>query len=196
MRATAFLLLATCFTPIAFSQSSEQATLDMILAEVRTLNEKVANLEKRVAVFESNSEEAPEAIRAAIEYAAANPPPVEGKSPNKWYENLRVELKKADVRASGNWVKPESWERIETKMTPEEVIAILGEPTARKFSIRKDTDEILIYEGDLHGDTGKLVRGKSASTKAKSHASQIRTSSFSIAGVLRPIKVSNFQSTP
>ena len=116
----------------------------MILAEVRALNEKVANLEKRVAAFESDSEETPAVARAAIEYAAANPPPVEEKSRNKWYENLRVELKKADVRASGNWVKPESWERIETKMTPEEVIAILGEPTDRKFSIRKDTDEVLV----------------------------------------------------
>ena len=159
MRANAFLLLAKCFTAIAFSQSSDQATLDMILAEVRVLNEKVANLEKRVAAFESDSEEAPAVARAAIEYAAANPPPVEEKSRNKWYENLRVELQNADVLASGNWVKPESWKRIETKMTPEEVIAILGEPTARKFSVRKENDEILIYEGDLHG-TGKLVRGE------------------------------------
>lgn len=133
--------------------------MDMILAEVRVLNEKVANLEKRVAAFESDSEEAPAVARAAIEYAAANPPPVEEKSRNKWYENLRVELQNADFLASGNWVKPESWKRIETKMTPEEIIAILGEPTARKFSVRKENDEILIYEGDLHG-TSKLVRGE------------------------------------
>ena len=159
MRANAFLLFAKFFTPIAFSQSNDQATLDMILAEVRVLNEKVANLEKRVAAFESDSEEAPAVARAAIEYAAANPPPVEEKSRNKWYENLRVELQNADFLASGNWVKPESWKRIETKMTPEEVIAILGEPTASKFSVRKENDEILIYEGDLHG-AGKLVRGE------------------------------------
>ena len=108
----------------------------MILAEVRVLNEKVANLEKRVAAFESDSEEAPAVARAAIEYAAANPPPVEEKSRNKWHENLRVELQNADFLASGNWVKPESWKRIETKMTPEEVIAILGEPTASKLSVR------------------------------------------------------------
>ena len=136
MRANAILLFATCFTPIAFSQSSDQATLDIILAEVRVLNEKVANLEKRVAAFESDSEEAPAVARAAIEYAAANPPPVEEKSRNKWHENLRVELQNADFLASGNWVKPESWKRIETKMTPEEVIAILGEPTASKLSVR------------------------------------------------------------
>ena len=123
----------------------------MILAEVRVLNEKVANLEKPVAAFESDSEEAPAVARAAIEYAATNRPLVEEKSRNKCHENRRVEFQKADVLASGNWVKPESWKRIETKMTPEEVIAILGEPTARKFSVRKDTDEILIYEGDLMG---------------------------------------------
>lgn len=136
MRANTILLFATCFTPSAFSQSNDQATLDMILAEVRVLNEKVANLEKRVAAFESDSEEAPAVARAAIEYAAANPPPVEEKSRNKWHENLRVELQNADFLASGNWVKPESWKRIETKMTPEEVIAILGEPTASKLSVR------------------------------------------------------------
>ena len=108
MRANAFLLLATCFTPSAFYQSSDQATLDMILAEVRVLNEKVANLEKPVATFESDSEEAPAVARAAIEYAAANPPPVEEKRRNKWHENRRKELQKADVLASGNWVKPDS----------------------------------------------------------------------------------------
>ena len=46
------------------------------------------------------------------------------------------------------------------------MIAILGEPSARKFSIRKDTDEILIYESDLHG-TGKLVRGEVRIYKGK-----------------------------
>ena len=92
MIATASLFLATCFTPIAFSQSSEQDTLDIIRAEVRALNEKVGNLEKRVAAIESNSEDPPAAIRAAIEYAAANPPPVEEKSHNTWYEYLRAEL--------------------------------------------------------------------------------------------------------
>ena len=166
MRAPALLLIAICLIPSAVSQSSDQATLDMILAEVRALNEKVANLEKRVAAFESSSEEVPAVTQAAIDYAESNPPPVEAKSRNKWYENLRVDLKKADVRASGDWVKPESWDKIETKMTPDEVIAILGEPSARKFSIRKDTDEILIYESDLHG-TGKLVRGEVRIYKGK-----------------------------
>jgi len=160
MRATVvFLFTVGLITTHLFSQSNDQATLDLILVEVRALNEKVEELEKRVAALESASEDTPAIARAAIDYAAANPPPTEEKSRNKWYENLRVELKKADVRASGDWVKPESWDQIETGMDPEEAIAILGEPSARKFSIRKDTDEILIYEGDLHG-SGKLIKGE------------------------------------
>lgn len=167
MRATViFLFTMGLITPRLFSQSNDQATLDLILAEVRALNDKVEELEKRVAAFESASEETPAIARAAIDYAAANPPPTEEKSRNKWYENLRVELKKADVRASGDWVKPESWDQIKTGMDPEDVIAVLGEPSARKFSIRKDTDEIMIYEGDLHG-TGKLVKGEVRIYKGK-----------------------------
>ena len=127
MRATVvFLFTVGLITTHLFSQSNDQATLDLILVEVRALNEKVEELEKRVAALESASEDTPAIARAAIDYAAANPPPTEEKSRNKWYENLRVELKKADVRASGDWVKPESWDQIETGMDPEEAIAILG----------------------------------------------------------------------
>ncbi|MBT5168361.1 MAG: hypothetical protein HOI15_01540 [Opitutales bacterium] len=68
-------------------------------------------------------------------------------------------MRKADVRASGAWTVPEIWDRVALKMSPEEAVAILGEPLLKKFSIRKDTDEIFIYQGDLDG-TGNPIKGE------------------------------------
>ncbi len=45
-------------------------------------------------------------------------------------------------------------------------MAILGEPMDKKFSIRKDTDEVLIFRGDLDGkgytvkDEVRIYKGK------------------------------------
>lgn len=149
----ATLLLASA----AHSADADQATLNQILAEIRTLNEKVAALETRLAKYENAAGTAAALPPAVIAYAAANPPPQGQK--DKWYENLRIELRKADARASGAWVKPETWDRLALKMSPDEAVAILGKPTLKKFSIRKDTDEIYIYEGDIDG-TGDLIKGE------------------------------------
>lgn len=150
-------VLAFLLAGNAYSADASQATLDRILAEIRTLSEKVSSLEARLAKYEDTAETAAALPPAVAAYAAANPPPKGQK--DKWYENLRIELRKADARASGAWVKPESWDRLALKMSPDEAIAILGEPTSKKFSIRKDTDEIYIYEGDLEG-TGELIKGE------------------------------------
>jgi outer membrane murein-binding lipoprotein Lpp len=159
MRASHTFIVYLCLATLPLQGQTDQATLDRILSEVRALNEKVASLEKRIAEMEGNAP-APQAASVPAEVAAfvaANPPPKENKE--KWYENLRIELRKADARASGEWVKPEAWSKIALKMKPEEVIAILGEPSFKKFSIRKDTDEIFHYEADLKG-TGKLTKGE------------------------------------
>ena len=68
-------------------------------------------------------------------------------------------MRKADARASGPWVKPETWSKVALKMSPQEAIAILGEPSFKKFSIRKDTDEIYHYQADFKG-TGELTKGE------------------------------------
>ncbi len=143
---------------------STQATLDQILAEIKSLNEKVTALEERLAQIEGTTEVSQALPQAAVAYAAANPPPKGDKE--KWYENLRIELRKADVRASGDWVNPDAWDKLALKMKPEEVVAILGEPMSKKFSIRKDTDEIFIYEGDLDGQ-GNVVKGEVRIYKGK-----------------------------
>ncbi len=81
-------------------------------------------MEALLAKYEEFSE-VPNAVpRAADAYAASNPPPEGDK--NKCYENLRIELRKAEVRASGDWVNPDAWDKLALKMKPEEVVAILG----------------------------------------------------------------------
>lgn len=148
----------------SIAAGADQATLDQILAEIKSLNEKVAALETRLARYEEVAEVSSAIPQAAVAYATSNPPPKGDK--NKWYENLRIELHKADVRASGDWINPDAWDRLALKMKPEEVIAILGEPMDKKFSIRKDTDEIFIYEGDLDG-LGNTIKGEVRIYKGK-----------------------------
>lgn len=157
----------------SYAANDNQATLDQILAEIKSLNEKVSALEVRLAKYEEVADVSNAIPQAAVAYAAANPPPKGEK--DKWYENLRIELRKADVRASGNWVNPDSWDQLALKMKPDEVVAILGEPMDKKFSIRKDTDEIYIYQGDLDGQ-GNNVKGEVRIYKGK--VSKILAPSF------------------
>ncbi len=153
MRPLTFFVPAVllCLIPIAPAAADDR--LDQALAEIRALRESVQRLEARLEQLESDR--AAEAPAAAV---AAAPDNDSGDLKN-WFDSMRVELKKAEARASGAWTKPAVWEQIRAGMEEEEAIAILGEPTRRKFSLRKDTDEILVYEGDLLGD-GDLVEGE------------------------------------
>lgn len=164
MKPALTILVVLLFANSSFAADATQATLDQILAEIKSLNGKVAALEARLAQYEGTASGSQPVPPAAVAYAAANPPPKGEK--DKWYENLRIELRKADVRASGDWVNPDAWDRLELKMKPEEVVAILGAPMNTKFSIRKDTDEIYIYEGDLDGQ-GNVVKGEVRIYKGK-----------------------------
>jgi len=165
MKSALTLLFVFLFATAPLAADDTQATLDQILAEIKSLNEKVAALEARLAEYEEATASAQQPLPpAAAAYAAANPPPKGEKE--KWYENLRIELRKADVRASGDWVNPDAWDKLALKMKPDEVVAILGEPVSKKFSIRKDTDEIFIYEGDLDGQ-GNDVKGEVRIYKGK-----------------------------
>ena len=164
MKRAVSLLSILMLSSTSFAADFAQATLDQVLAEIKSLNEKVSALEARLAKYEEVSE-VPNAVpQAADAYAASNPPPEGDK--NKWYENLRIELRKAEVRASGDWVNPDAWDKLALKMKPEEVVAILGEPMDKNFSIRKDTDEVLIYRGDLDGQ-GNTVKGEVRIYKGK-----------------------------
>lgn len=133
--------------------------LDQVLAELQSLREQVAALETRLEAVESNSAEPSSNQNIA-------PDAIQPRERKNWFDTMRVELKKAEVRASGAWTTPSSWDGIRTGLKEEEVIALLGEPTQRKFSVRRDTDEILIYEGDLEG-TGELIEGEIRIYKGK-----------------------------
>ncbi len=148
----------------SFAADFERATLDQVLVEIKSLNEKVSALKVRLAKYEEVSEVPNTVPRAAVAHATSNPSPKDDK--NQWYENLRIELCKAEVRASGDWVNPDAWDKLASKMNPREFVAILGEPMDKKFSIRKDTDEVLIFRGDLEGkgytvkDEVRIGKGK------------------------------------
>lgn len=126
--------------------------LDAILSELRALRAQVSELEARVAQIEG----AP-AVQAVAAPAADDSKAAPEK--DRWYDKMRIELRKAEARASGPWTEPAAWDRVVPGMKESEVRALLGEPTQEKFSVRKDTDLILIYQGDLDGN-GQLVEGE------------------------------------
>lgn len=150
------LLLLAILSPFALSHADEK--IDLILEELKSLREQVDRLETRLASIEN----APTPSIASIDAA----PSVQTREKKKWFDSMRVELKKAEVRASGAWTTPGSWSRISTGMKKAEAIAILGKPSEIKFSVRKDTDEILVYRGDLTG-SGKPLFGEIRIYKGK-----------------------------
>lgn len=147
-----FSLLLLVLSPAALFADDK---LDQVLAELAALRQQVDSLEQRL-----------EAIEAQPPAAAAPAASAERGDRKNFFDAMRVELKKADVRASGEWTKPETWESLKKGMEEEEVIALLGEPIDRKFSVRLDTDEILYYRGDLDG-TGELIEGEVRIYKGK-----------------------------
>ncbi|MDQ8187940.1 hypothetical protein [Pelagicoccus sp. SDUM812002] len=136
----------------SFQSLHAEEKLDQVLVELQALRQQVANLEERIANLE-NSDVPPV---AALESQSSDIKPQQRKN---LFDSMRIELKKAEVRASGAWTSPSSWDSISTGLTVDEVIDALGEPTTRKFSVRRDTDEILYYRGDLEG-TGEPVEGE------------------------------------
>ena len=137
------------------SAQAENDPLAPIYEQLRQLTEKVAALELRLAQIES----------IAPQFIPANQTTDE-KGKAKWINQLRTDLRKADAKAIGPWTEAANWQKISLKMSEDEALEILGKPTRSKFSIRKDTDMIHIYEGDLDG-TGNLFEGEVRVYKGK-----------------------------
>ncbi|MEM9026711.1 MAG: hypothetical protein AAGB06_07220 [Verrucomicrobiota bacterium] len=141
-----------------FSQSIADETSQQILKELRALRTQVSKLEMRIAELEKAP--AP-SVTVTQSFDDSN-----NAEKDKWFNRFRMEMHQSQMRAIGGWTKSENWDKIELKMKPDAVAEILGEPDRIKFSIRKDTDEIYIYEGDLDGQ-GNIIKGEIRVYKGK-----------------------------
>lgn len=150
-KTAAFFLSLLAIVPSAVRADTAS---DEILAELRALRAKVDSLEARIAQLETAP---PKTASAAVEPA---------QTERKWFDRLNLELKKAEVRASGPWTTESTWQKVHVGMEVDALIDLLGEPTGRKFSVRRDTDEIFFYEGDLEG-TGEAISGEIRIYKGK-----------------------------
>lgn len=150
------LFLATCILASSPLTHADE-TLEHVLLELKAVRAQLSALEARIEALESQPVSTEPTQTAE---------PVKLAEKKSWIDSMRIELKKADVRASGAWTKPDVWNSVEIGMKTEEVIDLLGKPTSRKFSVRKDTDEILFYQGDLEG-SGKPVKGELRIYKGK-----------------------------
>ena len=149
-------LLALASTSASFGADPK---IDQALDELRALRAQVSVLETRIEALEAEQASPADAMESSSE-------DVQPRQSKTLFDRMRVELQKAEVRASGPWTTPSTWDAVETGLSVEEVVELLGEPTARKFSVRRDTDEILHYRGDLEG-TGEPIEGEIRIYKGK-----------------------------
>jgi len=155
MTRTLFIFALALAAITTGSSQTDEAPIAAILEELKSLRSKVDSLEKRLETLESPS------TQQADVGATMNE-----KEKTTWINRLRTDLRKAEFKAIGGWTEATNWEKISDRMSEKAVLEILGDPTRSKLSIRKDTDMIHIYEGDIDG-SGKLIKGEVRVRKGK-----------------------------
>lgn len=156
-RIAIYLGACALFSSACFAQT-DSATLDTraLTALVKALEEKVESLEARIRALESDS----------VTVHVGNSEEEVLLTKSEWAEKVGAEVRKLSRKVEGAWTAPSKWSLIQEKMKLDDVLEILGKPSKRKFSVRKDTDEVFTYQGDLTGE-GDEVRGEVRIYKGK-----------------------------
>ena len=118
----------------------------------QTLEERVMDLEARIVALEARLGDAEAEAAAALE--RADKMEEEKKS---WVsmDNMNPFVRHAWVNEA--WTREESWAAIREGLSPDEVVAILGEPTRTVRSLKPMVDLVYFYEGSIQGNK---IRGR------------------------------------
>ena len=126
--------------------------LDLILGKLGGLEERVTKLEtdnvevkKEVMKVAKSAKEA----KSATENFTIPQTEEEKKS---FLNKLRIDLKSEEVKATGPWSKPETWNAMKKNLTQHKVRNLLGNPNDIKISLNPRIDRIFIYSGDVNAD--------------------------------------------
>ena len=131
-------LLAALFTVA----NAESSLGESVLAELESLRKEVSALTERVQTLEKH-------INSGG--AAESEPGI--------LERLTDAMNEQKVATHYPWMEESLWNEVENGMSPEDVIAILGEPSMTDPSLHKRIDTVMTYRG-RHPGTGKKVTGK------------------------------------
>ena len=132
--------------------NAEMDKSEAILEELRTLNQSVNRLEERVAqleegIVESSSERLVESRESS------------DNSSTSLVQRVAEAVQLREQKANYPWMDDSLWAKIETGMSEEAVIAVLGEPSLDEPSLHKRVDKVYTYLG-RRAVTNEKVVGK------------------------------------
>jgi outer membrane protein assembly factor BamE (lipoprotein component of BamABCDE complex) len=146
-----FILLIAGLIPAFMSLKAQEAKM-VSRTEYEALVAKVAQLEARL-----NSLQLQQVDTVSQEVLAAMPESASG-SPSL-IESVVTAVKQREQQVNFPWMDLSKWAPLREGQTPEQVVAILGEPTLDEPSLNRRIDFVYTYEGRRPA-TNKKVIGK------------------------------------
>ena len=149
-----FLILLAAGFVLAFATLDAQAqdAETVTRTEYEALAAKVAQLEARLNGMQLQQVESltHEVLAEMPESASASPSLI---------ENVVAAVKQREEQVNFPWMNLSKWASLREGQTPEQVVAILGEPTLDEPSLNRRIDFVYTYEGRRPA-TNKKVIGK------------------------------------
>jgi len=133
------LYAATCVAALFGSALSANAA-DVSREEFEALSQRVEELETALRIDKNAQVE-----EIATEAVASIPMSKEEKS--TLIENVVTTIQAREEAANFPWMDLAKWEMLKKGMSPEAVVAILGEPTLNEPSLHKRIDTVYTYQG-------------------------------------------------
>ena len=133
-----------------FSISAQDVTRE----EFNALVQRIEGLERTLAATRSMQMEAL-ASEAVGELGGSA---LSGVERETFINDVVTRIQKQEEAAFYPWMDLSKWEGIRKRMSPEQVIAILGEPTLDEPSLHKRKDRVFTWEGRRVA-TGEKVEG-------------------------------------
>ena len=147
------ILLIVGFVPAYTSlQAQAQEAKAVTRTEYEALVAKVAQLEARLNGLQLQQ------VESVTQEVLATIPESKSASPSL-IENVVAAVKQREQQVNFPWMDLSKWAPLREGQTPEQVVAILGEPTLDEPSLNRRIDFVYTYEGRRPA-TNKKVVGK------------------------------------
>lgn len=144
--------LSTLLSPLS-GIAAPSETEALLLEEIRALRASIEQMESRLAAVE---EQVATVAVSSVPMAASAATSADNAT---FMERVAAAVQLRDQRVMYPWMDSGLWSGVRGGMSPDEVVAILGEPTLEDPSLHKRVDTVYTYRG-RNPATGQLVVGK------------------------------------
>ena len=137
MKRILLLSLTVLFTSL--SLSAQEVTRE----EFSALLQRIAALERSLASTRNMQMES--LASHAIDQLPAGE--LAGKERETFIQDVVTRIQQKEESANYPWMEEAKWENVRKRMSPEQVISILGQPTLDEPSLHKRKDRVFTWEG-------------------------------------------------